>query len=89
MSLAGRSVVVASARGGSYRAGAAKARFDHQETYLRDFIAGHFFIEDVSFVHSEWSNAIVDPGLERFRDVQAESHADALAEIRALAKEKA
>ncbi|GAB3658053.1 NAD(P)H-dependent oxidoreductase [Actinocorallia lasiicapitis] len=89
VSLAGRSIVVASSRGGSYRPGAPKAPFDHQETYLRDFAAGHFFIDDITFVHTELSNALVDPGLAGARDAQAASYAAALTEIRALAKEKA
>ncbi|GAA3236696.1 FMN-dependent NADH-azoreductase [Actinocorallia longicatena] len=89
VSLAGRSIVVASARGGSYLPGAPKAPFDHQESYLRDFFAGHFFIEDVTFVHAEWSNALVDPLLGRHVADQEASFAGALARIRALAEEKA
>ncbi|WP_245719931.1 NAD(P)H-dependent oxidoreductase [Nocardia uniformis] len=41
MSLAPTRFVVSTARGGSYSPGAPKARFDHQERFLRDFFAGH------------------------------------------------
>jgi len=85
MSLAGRRIVVASARGGSYLPGAPRAPFDYQERYLRDFFAGHFTIEDVTFIHSEFSNATVDPHLFERRDDQKASHAAACESARQLA----
>ncbi|MQA79299.1 MAG: FMN-dependent NADH-azoreductase [Streptosporangiales bacterium] len=74
MSLAGRSFVVVNARGGSYLPGAPKARYDYQERYLRDFLAGHFAVEDVTFVDSELTNALVDPVLDDLRGAQVASH---------------
>lgn len=61
MSLAGKRFVVAMARGGAYSPGAPKQRFDHQERYLRDFLAGHFAVTDGEFVAVEFGNARVDP----------------------------
>ncbi|MFH8369785.1 FMN-dependent NADH-azoreductase [Streptomyces sp. NPDC018031] len=86
MSLAGRTFVVAGARGGSYRPGAPKAPFDHHESYLRDFFQGHFAVEDVVFLHAEFTNATVDPALADLRSRHDESHAAALAEAADLGR---
>ncbi|MEV7044909.1 NAD(P)H-dependent oxidoreductase [Amycolatopsis sp. NPDC051061] len=63
MSLAGKAFVIAGARGGTYAPGTPRAPFDHHERYLRDFIAGHYDVDDVRFVHAELTNALVDPHL--------------------------
>ncbi|GGO68616.1 FMN-dependent NADH-azoreductase [Nonomuraea cavernae] len=67
MSLRGRSFVVTSARGGAYGPGTPREPLDHQERYLRDFFRGHFGIEDVTFVHAELVNALLDPALRHRR----------------------
>ena len=61
MSLRGRRFVIAGARGGTYAPGTPRAPFDHHERYLRDFIAGHYDVTDVRFLHAELTNALVDP----------------------------
>jgi FMN-dependent NADH-azoreductase len=61
MSLRSRRFVIAGARGGTYAPGTPRAPFDHHERYLRDFIAGHYDVTDVRFVHAELTNALVDP----------------------------
>jgi len=48
----GKTVIVASSRGGFYGDGAATAFLDHQETYLRG-IFGFFGITDVLFIRAE------------------------------------
>ncbi|NED41778.1 NAD(P)H-dependent oxidoreductase [Amycolatopsis sp. SID8362] len=63
MSLKGKAFVIAGARGGTYAEGTPRAPFDHHERYLRDFIAGHYDVHDVRFVHAELTNALVDPHL--------------------------
>ncbi|MEV6645836.1 NAD(P)H-dependent oxidoreductase [Amycolatopsis sp. NPDC051371] len=63
MSLKGKAFVIAGARGGTYAPGTPRAPFDHHERYLRDFIAGHYDVDDVRFVHAELTNALVDPHL--------------------------
>ncbi|KDN19912.1 FMN-dependent NADH-azoreductase [Amycolatopsis rifamycinica] len=63
MSLRGKKFVIAGARGGTYAEGTPRAPFDHHERYLRDFIAGHYDVDDVRFVHAELTNALVDPHL--------------------------
>lgn len=87
MSLAGRSFVVASARGGSYLPGSPKAPFDHQESYLRDFFHGHFAVEDVTFVHAELSNAVVDPLLAARLPEHKESYGEAIRTAEALGRD--
>lgn len=89
MSLAGRTFVVAAARGGSYGPGAPKAAYDHQESYLRDFFRGHFGVEDAHFINAELVNAVVDPALAELREQHEESRAAAFAAAEALAGELA
>jgi len=86
MSLRGRRFVVTGARGGTYLPGTTRAPFDHEERYLRDFLAGHFDVEDVVFVHAELTNALVDPRLADRLDVHEASYAAALEQIAELAK---
>lgn len=84
MSLAGRSFVVVNARGGSYLPGTPKAPYDYQERYLRDFFSGHFAVEDVTFIDTELTNAVVDPVLADLREAQADSHDAASARVDAV-----
>ncbi|MEQ4722937.1 NAD(P)H-dependent oxidoreductase [Nonomuraea sp. B19D2] len=80
MSLAGRSFVVTSARGGAYGPGTPREPYDHQERYLRDFFKGHFQVEDVTFIHAELVNARLDPSLAHLREQHEKSLAAALTE---------
>ncbi|MEV5558046.1 NAD(P)H-dependent oxidoreductase [Nonomuraea wenchangensis] len=85
MSLAGRSFVVTGARGGAYGPGTPREPYDHEERYLRDFLRGHFQVEDVTFIHAELVNARLDPALTHLRARHEESLAAARAQVRALA----
>ncbi|TNC42519.1 FMN-dependent NADH-azoreductase [Mumia zhuanghuii] len=85
MSLAGTAFVVVGARGGSYVEGAPRAPYDYHERYLRDFFDGHFGVEDVRFVHTELTNARVDPLLADLLDAHEASRAQARAEVVTLA----
>ncbi|GAA3428123.1 NAD(P)H-dependent oxidoreductase [Streptosporangium nondiastaticum] len=87
MSLAGRSFVVASARGGAYGPGTPREPYDHQERYLRDFFAGHFGIDDAVFVSTELTNSLVDPALDHLRGEHTASRDAAEVAIRHLARE--
>lgn len=89
MSLAGRRFVVVSARGGSYAPGAPREPYDHQERYLRDFLSGHFAVDDAVFVSAELVNSLIDPALAHLRDLHAESYASAAATVRELARDLA
>lgn len=86
MSLTGTSFVVVGARGGSYAEGAPRAPYEYQESYLRDFIAGHFGIDDVRFLTTELVNALVDPLLSDLLGTHRASRTAALAEVDALAE---
>jgi FMN-dependent NADH-azoreductase len=79
MSLRGRRFVIAGARGGTYAPGTPRAPFDHHERYLRDFIAGHYDVTDVRFIHAELTNAVVDPLLAAREPERVASRAAALA----------
>jgi FMN-dependent NADH-azoreductase len=48
----GKTLVIASSRGGVYSAGSAAAAFDHQETYLRAAF-GFLGITDITFIRAE------------------------------------
>ncbi|MET8986767.1 NAD(P)H-dependent oxidoreductase [Nonomuraea wenchangensis] len=85
MSLAGRSFVVTGARGGAYGPGTPREPYDHEERYLRDFLRGHFQVEDVTFVHAELVNARLDPALAHLRERHEESLAAARAQVRVQA----
>ncbi|WP_410568653.1 FMN-dependent NADH-azoreductase [Amycolatopsis sp. cmx-4-61] len=82
MSLRGRRFVIAGARGGTYAEGTPRAPFDHHERYLRDFIAGHYDVDDVRFVHAELTNALVDPHLAAREGERIASREAALEAIR-------
>ncbi|WP_198942847.1 FMN-dependent NADH-azoreductase [Actinophytocola xanthii] len=82
MSLAGRSFVVTSARGGAYGPGTPREAVDHQERYLRDFLKGHFDVEDVRFITVELVNATLDPALAHLREQHTASLAAAMRELR-------
>ncbi|MFK0223687.1 FMN-dependent NADH-azoreductase [Streptomyces vinaceus] len=84
MSLAGRRFVVAYARGGAYGPGSPRHTYDHQERYLRDFLAGHFAVpeEAMTFLGTELANTLTDPALAGRRGAHEASRADALAAAR-------
>ncbi|MCK2214870.1 NAD(P)H-dependent oxidoreductase [Actinomadura sp. ATCC 31491] len=82
MSLAGRSFVVTGARGGAYGPGTPREPYDHEERYLRDFLRGHFRVEDVTFIHAELVNARLDPALAHLREQHEESVAAAAEAVR-------
>ncbi|ROR00366.1 FMN-dependent NADH-azoreductase [Streptomyces sp. 2132.2] len=80
MSLAGRRFVVTYARGGAYGPGTPRHLYDHQERYLRDFLAGHFAVpeEAMTFLGTELVNALTDPALAGRRGAHDVSRAAAL-----------
>ncbi|MFQ6230546.1 FMN-dependent NADH-azoreductase [Nocardia sp. NPDC002869] len=86
MSLAPRRFVVVTARGGAYSPGTPKAALDYQESYLRDFFAGHFAVTDPVFINAELANSRQDPALSRLRGEHDASYARALDTARRLGK---
>jgi FMN-dependent NADH-azoreductase len=65
--LAGRTVVVVSARGGSYRPGAPREGWDHIEPYLRNVLADHLQL-DLRVITPEFTLAEVVPAMAEFRE---------------------
>ncbi|MDB5457842.1 MAG: azoR [Caulobacter sp.] len=72
----GKTVIIASSRGGFYSAGTPAAFLDHQETYLRG-VFGFFGITDITFIRAE--------GVAMGDAQRAQSLETAEAEIKALA----
>ncbi|RJL32192.1 FMN-dependent NADH-azoreductase [Bailinhaonella thermotolerans] len=73
---AGRTGVVVSARGGSYRPGAPREGWDHVEPYLRHVVGERLGL-DLRIITPEFTLADVKPELAMFRDEAARSLADA------------
>ncbi|GAA0938631.1 FMN-dependent NADH-azoreductase [Nonomuraea longicatena] len=78
MSLKGRSFVVTAARGGAYGPGTPREPVDHQERFLRDFVAGHFAVDDITFITTELANSLIDPALAHRREEHERSRQAAL-----------
>lgn len=84
MSLAPRRFVVAHARGGAYGPGTPRHAYDHHEAFLRDFLRGHYAVDDVTFVGTELVNTLLDPDLAALRARHDDSRAAALSAARKL-----
>lgn len=87
MDLRPRRFVIVAARGGQYGPGTPKERFEHQVTYLSDFLQGHFGVQPPAVITVELANSNVDPLLAARRDDHERSlrHARQLAHDMALA----
>ena len=85
MDLRPRRFVVVAARGGEYGPGTPKEQFEHQVTYLSDFLYGHFGVERPAVIAVELANSIVDPLLAARRADHERSLRDARERARDLA----
>ncbi|WP_131737824.1 FMN-dependent NADH-azoreductase [Actinomadura roseirufa] len=65
--LRGTRVVIVTARGGAYGPGAPREGLDFQEPYLRGYF-GNLGVEDLRFVHAEFTRAADIPALHAFQD---------------------
>ncbi|MFI6846318.1 NAD(P)H-dependent oxidoreductase [Kitasatospora sp. NBC_00085] len=84
--LAGKSVVVVSARGGSYAPGTPREGWDHQEPYLRAVLGSIGLADDLSFVHAELTMAAVVPQMAALRPLAEKSLAMAYETLGGLAR---
>ena len=84
--LAGKRVVVAASRGGSYQPGTPRESFEFQERYLTKVLSSVGLHEDLTWVTAELTLANVVPALAQFKDVAAESLENAHAAVRGLAR---
>jgi FMN-dependent NADH-azoreductase len=83
--LAGKRVVVTTARGGSYGPGMPRESFEFQERYLRAVFSGIGLDQDLTFVNTELTLVGVNPALDGFEVQAAESRAAAHRTVRELA----
>ncbi|MER7514945.1 NAD(P)H-dependent oxidoreductase [Streptomyces sp. NPDC126499] len=83
--LGGKTVVVVTARGGSYAPGTPREGFDHQEPYLRSVFASIGLADDLSFVHAELTLAAVVPQMAALRPLAEKSLAGAYESLGRLA----
>lgn len=65
--LTGRTAVIVSSRGGSYRPGAPREGWDHVEPYLRHLLGEHLGL-DLHVITPEFTLAEVNPAMADFRD---------------------
>ena len=75
--LAGKTVVLATVRGGAYGAGTPREGWDHSTGYLRRILAD-VWGADLTVVEREFTLVGVNPALDEFRDLAHEMHAAAL-----------
>jgi FMN-dependent NADH-azoreductase len=82
--LTGKQVVLALARGGSYRAGAPREAFDHQLPYLRSAFGQIGLDGDLTFLVCEMTHAFTVPALAQFKPIAEASRSDAERAVRSL-----
>ncbi len=75
--LAGKKVVLATVRGGSYAAGTPREGWDHSTAYLKRILAD-VWGADLTVVEREFTLVGVNPALDDFKTQAAEMHAGAL-----------
>ena len=75
--LAGKPVVLATVRGGSYGAGTPREGWDHSTAYLRRILAD-VWGADLTVVEREFTLVGVNPALDAFTEPAAQMHAEAL-----------
>ncbi|WP_406204629.1 NAD(P)H-dependent oxidoreductase [Kitasatospora sp. NBC_01560] len=80
--LGGKSVVVVTARGGSYAPGTPREGWDHQEPYLRAVLASIGLADDLTFVHAELTLATVVPQMAGLKPQAEKSLAAAYEALR-------
>jgi FMN-dependent NADH-azoreductase len=83
--VAGKRLVVTTARGGAYGPGMPREEFEFQERYLRAVLSGLGLDQDLTFVNTELTLADVVPAMAQFQDLAVHSRAEAHRVVRELA----
>jgi FMN-dependent NADH-azoreductase len=83
--LSGKSVVVVTARGGSYAPGTPREGRDYQEPYLRAILSSIGLADDLKFVHAELTLSATVPALEHLKPLAEKSLANAYESLKKLA----
>lgn len=83
--LAGKQVVIVTARGGSYAPGTPREGWDYQEPYLRAVLTSVGLSDNLSFVHAELTFATVVPQMAALKPIAEKSIASAYDTLKKLA----
>lgn len=83
--LSGKSVVVVTARGGSYAPGTPREGWDYQEPYLRAVLSSIGLADNLKFVHAELTLAAIVPAMEQLKPLGEQSLASAHETLKKLA----
>jgi len=75
--LSGKSVIVVTARGGSYAPGTPREGWDYQEAYLRAVLSSIGLADDLTFVHAELTLAGIVPAMAALKPLGEKSLATA------------
>jgi FMN-dependent NADH-azoreductase len=82
--LTGKKIVLALARGGSYRPGLPREPFDHQIPYLRAAFNQIGLDGDLTFLVCEMTHAYTVPALAHFKDIAVASRDEAECTVRRM-----
>lgn len=83
--LSGKTVIVVTARGGSYAPGTPREGWDHQEPYLRAVLSSIGLADDLKFVHAELTLAAIVPAMAALKPLGEQSLANANETLKKLA----
>ncbi|MER6395458.1 MULTISPECIES: NAD(P)H-dependent oxidoreductase [unclassified Kitasatospora] len=83
--LSGKSVVVVTARGGSYAPGTPREGWDYQEPYLRAVLGAIGLADDLTFVHAELTLAAIVPQMAALKPLAEKSRDTAFETLKTLA----
>lgn len=64
------SLLLVTARGGSYAPGTPREGLDHQEPYLRDILKSIGLADNLAFVHAELTNAGIVPAMAELKSLE-------------------
>ncbi|MGV9267900.1 FMN-dependent NADH-azoreductase [Kitasatospora sp. NPDC003701] len=83
--LSGKTVIVVTARGGSYAPGTPREGWDHQEPYLRAVLSSIGLADNLKFVHAELTLAAIVPAMAALKPLGEQSLANANETLKKLA----
>ncbi|SRR6266702_395218 len=83
--VAGKRVIVTTARGGAYGPGTPREPFEFQESYLRAVFSKLGLDQNLTFVNTELTLADVVPAMAQFQELAVRSRADAHRVVQELA----
>ncbi|HEY3610884.1 MAG TPA: NAD(P)H-dependent oxidoreductase [Pseudonocardiaceae bacterium] len=83
--VAGKRVIVTTARGGAYGPGTPREPYEFQESYLRAVFTKLGLDQNLTFVNTELTLADVVPAMARFQDLAVHSRAEAHRVVQELA----